>query len=104
VLLNPTFTYNVSVNNTTLYFTYNKNSVLSGRHVSAFIRSSSGPLGKQIQELFTFQCTVHILKTKSKTKFLYCLLYTIGFNLPPSQIIFNLLMLRPSNRLQHIQT
>ena len=36
----------VSVNNTTLYFIYNKNSVLSGRHVSTFNRSSSGPLRK----------------------------------------------------------
>ena len=35
--------YNVSVNNTTLYFIYNKNSVLSGRHVSTFIRSTSDP-------------------------------------------------------------
>jgi len=48
----------VSVNNTTLYFIYNKSSTLSGRHVSTFIRSSSGPLGKQIQELSIFQCTV----------------------------------------------
>ena len=32
------------------------------------------------------------------------ILYTIGFNLSPSQIIFKLLMLRPSHRLQHIQT
>jgi len=37
---------------------YNKNSILSGRHVSTFIRSSSGPLGKQIQELSIFQCIV----------------------------------------------
>jgi len=43
--------YNVSVNNKTLYFIYNKNNILSGRHVSTFIRSSSGPLGKDIQEL-----------------------------------------------------
>ena len=50
--------YNVSVNNTTLYFIYNKNSTLSGRHVSTFIRSSSGPLRKQIQELSIFQCIV----------------------------------------------
>ena len=42
--------YNVSVNNTTLYFVYSKNSILSVRRVSTFIRSSSGPLGKQIQE------------------------------------------------------
>jgi len=48
--------YNVSVNNTTLYFIYNKNSTFSGRHVSTFIRSSSGPLGKHIQELAIFQC------------------------------------------------
>jgi len=48
----------VSVNITAIYFIYNKNSVLSGRHVSSFIRSSSGPLGKQIQELFIFQCIV----------------------------------------------
>ena len=50
--------YNVSVNNTTLYFVYNKNSVLSGRHVSTFIRSSSSPLRKKIQELSIFQCIV----------------------------------------------
>ena len=50
--------YNVSVNNTTLHFIYNKNSTLLGRHVSTFIGSSSGPLGKQIQELSTFQCIV----------------------------------------------
>jgi hypothetical protein len=48
--------YNVSVNNTTLYFIYNKNSILLGRHVSTFIRSSSDPLGKQIQQLSIFQC------------------------------------------------
>jgi len=42
---------NGSVNNRTLHFIYNKNSILSGRHVSTFIRSSSGPLRKQIQEL-----------------------------------------------------
>ena len=29
-----------------------------GRHVSTFIRSSSDPLGKQIQELSIFQCIV----------------------------------------------
>jgi len=29
---------------------------LSGRHISTFIGSSSGPLGKQIQELSIFQC------------------------------------------------
>ena len=49
---------NASVNNTTLYFIYNKLSILSGRHVSTFIRSSSGPLGKHIQELSIFQCIV----------------------------------------------
>ena len=48
----------MSVSNTTIYFIYNKNSVLSGRHVSTFIRSSSGLLGKQIQELSIFQCIV----------------------------------------------
>ena len=52
------YKYNVSVNNTTLYFIYNKNSILSGRHISTFIGSSSGPLRKQIQELSTFQCIV----------------------------------------------
>ena len=45
-----TYKYIVSVNNT-LYFIYNKNSILSGRRVSTFIGSSSGPLGKQIEEL-----------------------------------------------------
>jgi hypothetical protein len=53
---NSFYKYNVSVNNATLYFIYNKNSVLSGRHVSTFIRSSSGPLGKQIQELSIVLC------------------------------------------------
>jgi len=53
----PKYKY-MSVNNTTLYFIYNKNSILSGRHVLTFIRSSSGPLGKQIQELSMFQCIV----------------------------------------------
>jgi len=38
-----------------IYFIYTKNSVLSGRHVSTFIRSSSGPLRKQVQELSIFQ-------------------------------------------------
>ena len=47
------YKYNVSVNNTALYFIYNKNSILSGRHVSTVIRSASGPLRKQIQELST---------------------------------------------------
>jgi len=49
---------NVSVNNTTLYCIYNKNSILSGRYVSTFIRSSSGPPRKQIQELSIFQFIV----------------------------------------------
>ena len=52
------YKHDVSVNNTTLYFIYNKNNILSGRHVSTLIRSSSGPLGKQIEELFIFQCIV----------------------------------------------
>jgi len=52
------YKYNVSVNNTTLYFIYNKSIILSGRHVSTIIRSSSGPLGKQIQVLSIFQCIV----------------------------------------------
>jgi len=59
--------YNVSVNNTTLYFIYNKNSILSGRHVSTFIRSSSGPLGKQFQCIVGSQmltdCVVWMLNT-----------------------------------------
>jgi len=48
----------MSVNNKTLYFIYNKNSILSGRHVLTFIRSSSDPLRKQIQELSLFKCIV----------------------------------------------
>jgi len=44
--------YNGSVNNTTLYFIHNKNSILSGRHVSIFIRSSSGPLGKHPRAIY----------------------------------------------------
>jgi len=35
---------NVSVNNTTLYFMYNRNRILSERHVSTFLGSSSDPL------------------------------------------------------------
>jgi len=58
LIIGTDYKYNVSVNNTTPYFIYNKNSVLSGRHVSTFIRSSSGPLGKQIQKLSIFQCIV----------------------------------------------
>jgi len=42
------YKYNVSINNTTLYFIYNKHSILSGRHVSTFIRPSSGPLSSSI--------------------------------------------------------
>ena len=53
---------NVSVSNTTLCFIYNKNNILSGRHVSALIRSSSGPLGKQIQEQSVFQCIVAFIE------------------------------------------
>ena len=49
------YKYNVSVNNTILYFIHNKKSILSGRHVSTFIKSSSRPLGKPIQELSIFQ-------------------------------------------------
>jgi len=52
------YKYNVSVNNTTLYFIYNKNIILPGRHVSTFIGSSSGPFWKQILELSIFQCIV----------------------------------------------
>ena len=54
------YKYNVSIKNTALFFCFicNKISILSGRHVSTFIRSSSGPLGKQIQELTIFQCIV----------------------------------------------
>ena len=65
------YKYNVSVNNTTVYFIYNKNSILSGRHVSTFIRSSSGTLGKQIQALSIFQCIVgsQVLTTKSYAYF-----------------------------------
>ena len=37
---------------------YNKIGILSGRYVSTFIRSSSGPLRKQIQELSKVQCLV----------------------------------------------
>jgi len=53
-----TYKHNVSVNNTILYIIYNENSILSGRHVSTFIRSSSDPLRKQIQELSVFHCIV----------------------------------------------
>ena len=39
-----THKHNTSVDNTTFYFIYNKNSILSGRHVSTFMTSYSGPL------------------------------------------------------------
>ena len=98
-----------------------ENSELSGLHVSTFIRSSSGPLRKYhfvflpskrdkapvphtTDKWRTIHIKVHILNPKSKTEFLYCLLYTVGFNLLKSQIIFNRLMLRPPHRLQYIQT
>jgi len=45
-----TYKHNVSVNNTTLYFIYNKNRILSGQYVSTFNRSSSGPLGSVFPE------------------------------------------------------
>jgi len=48
------YKYNVSVNNTTLYFVYNKNIILSGWHVSTFIRSSSGPLANRSQSYLYF--------------------------------------------------
>ena len=48
----------MSVNNTTIYFIYNKNNILSGWHISNFIKSSSGSLRKYIQELPMFQCIV----------------------------------------------
>ena len=48
----------MSLNNTTLNSIYKIISILSGRHVSTFIMSSSGPLRKQIQELSKFQCIV----------------------------------------------
>jgi len=57
----------VSVNNTTL-FIHNKNSKLSGRHVSTFIGSSSGPLRKQIKELSMFQ---YIVGSQMLTNFCY---------------------------------
>jgi len=31
---------------------------MSGRYVSTFIKSSSGPLGKEIQELFIFESEI----------------------------------------------
>jgi len=40
----------VSVHNTTIYFIYIKNSILSRRHVSTFTGPSSGPQRKQIQD------------------------------------------------------
>ena len=54
------YKYNVSIKNTALFFCFicNKISILSGRHVSTFIRSCSCHLRKQIQELSTFQCIV----------------------------------------------
>ena len=40
---------NISVYNTTIYFIYIQNSVSSGRHVSTFTGSSSGPQRKRIR-------------------------------------------------------
>ena len=60
---------------------YSKNSILSGRHVSTFIRSSSGPLRKQIQKLSTFQCTVgsQMLTMLCYTKVKYLSFYIFNF-------------------------
>ena len=35
--LSTSYKYNVSVNNATLYFIYNKNSIFSGRHISTLL-------------------------------------------------------------------
>ena len=55
-----------SINNTTLYFIYNKNSLLSRRHVPTFIRSSSGPLRasrwpNKGQNMSLWQYTIFVL-------------------------------------------
>ena len=59
----------MSVNNTTCSFIYNKNSVLSGQHVSTFIRSSLEPLRNIIEKLLT---TRH---QQSKCKYEKCGIY-----------------------------
>jgi len=45
----------VSVNNTTIYFIYNKNNILSGRHVSTFTGSSSGLLRNRSKNYLYFK-------------------------------------------------
>ena len=64
--------YRLSINNTTLDFIYNKNNVLSGRHVSTFIRSSSGPLcdglsrlSHTLQHIQTYAFYYHISQSVS---------------------------------------
>jgi len=44
----------MSVNNTTIYFIYNKNSILSGQHVSTLTGSSSAPLRKRSKNCLYF--------------------------------------------------
>jgi len=53
-LIYPPLNTHVSVNNTTIYFIYNKNSILSGRHVSAFAGSPSGPLKNRSKNYLYF--------------------------------------------------
>jgi len=75
-----THKYNVSVNNTTIYFIYNKNSILSGRHVSTFTGSSLGSL-RNISKNYLYinalrdpkclQIVLHKYKTHS-CNIIYC--------------------------------
>ena len=84
---------------------------MSGRHVSNFIRSSSGPLRKQIQELSMFQCTVgsQMLTNFCYRKVKYISLYTLNFiiniyklSLPPSDCSSKLKCRLMLNKSRHI--
>ena len=72
---------NVSVNNTTIYFIYNKNSILSGQHVSTFTGSSSGPLRNRSKNYLYFnalrdpKCLQIILQECKIHEFVYIRIY-----------------------------
>jgi len=69
----------VSVNNTTIYFI--KNSILSGRHISTFIGSSSGPLRNRSKNYLYFnalrdpKCLQIILHECKIHEFVYVRIY-----------------------------
>jgi len=71
----------MSVNNTTIYFIYIKNSILSGWHVSTLIGSSSGPLRNRsniylyFNALWDPKCLQTILQECKIHKFVFTGMY-----------------------------